>query len=620
MRPNEAEARTSSGRRSSSVSSSTSLTSHGSSGTGSQGSAGMGNRHLISANPFGYNAPVTVYEFVKMVFFVCSGIAIVRALLVFLLVLLAYLCARVATLGLDRDVGVYTAPMPRWRRLALKPVSGLSRAALFVFGFYHIEVIGSPSPEACLFTPNHVGLADLLLMYWLLLPSALSKAEAFKVPIVGTLFRGLQVIPVQRDSAEDKKRAVETIKRFADSRMHETDPDKRFPPILVFPQGTTANQDVITMFQRGAFTPGCPVQPVSLYYRWKHFNPAYIVCRKYDYYFLRHFCQFTLHARVRFLPLHMPSKEERENATLFADNVRNEIAADIHADTTEHCFEDAMLYRSALNIEEKRHKPRLFHVAKPEDKIDLGGLELKQIKDLFDPAQRAQALALKDAKVILERFVEADTDGDGFVDLPEFARAVGFDPESDQARRLFQFFDRDMSGMIDFRELLTGMATVHPFSSSKDKIRFAFELYDQDGDGLVSESELWRLWSLATESSNSQRFTKDSRQELRDLISAVRRRRSLSAAGEEASETATDGELRITLEEFQSLVARDSEVVATALSSMESRASSRDKKKSFFPFLMRRSSSSRFADAHLDGRELNSVPADAKQQSLKKDE
>mmetsp|Transcript_12434 Transcript_12434/g.20139 ORF Transcript_12434/g.20139 Transcript_12434/m.20139 type:complete len:625 (+) Transcript_12434:222-2096(+) len=562
-----------------------------------------GYRNSVS-NPFEYNAPVTVYEFAKIAIHIFSGFLFIRAILFAMLFLSAYGCAFVATIGLDREAGVYEAPLPRWRRLILKPISSIARAMLFVIGFYRIEVAGEISKEACFFTPNHVGLTDLLLMYWLLLPSALSKAEAFKVPFVGTLFRGLQVIPVQRDSAADKKRAMETIKLFAASRTNEGDPNKRFPPILVFPQGTTANQETLTMFQRGAFTPGCPVQPVSLYYPWKHFNPAFIVNRKTDYFWVRHFSQFVMHARVHFLPVHSPSEAEKKNATLFANNVRREIAEDIGANITEHCYEDAMLYRSALNVEETRHQPRLFKGVNPHEKISLEGLELRRIKDLFEHARRDRGLTLKDAKLILKQFADADKDGDGLVDLSEFARAIGFDKDSNQVKRLFNFFDRDLSGKIDFRELLTGMANVHPFSSSKDKIKFAFELFDQDGDGYVSETELWNLWNVATENTDSQRFAEESRIELRNLIETVHNRRLLADGNIRSS---SSNEIRISLEEFQDLVERDSEIVATALTSIEAETHSSESKKRFFPFLLRRTSSSKFAQ--LDGGPLDSEPA-----------
>ena len=72
------------------------------------------------------------------------------------------------------------------------------------------------------------------------------------------------------------------------------DENKRFPPLLVFPQGTTVRNDVVTQFQRGIFAQGLPVQPVALNYRGnRHFDPSYVCYRKNDWFFLRHFTQFS---------------------------------------------------------------------------------------------------------------------------------------------------------------------------------------------------------------------------------------------------------------------------------------------------------------------------------------
>lgn len=49
---------------------------------------------------------------------------------------------------------------------------------------------------------------------------------------------------------------------------------RRYPPILIFPEGTTTNGQCLIDFKRGAFVPGVPVKPVVLKYPSHHYNPA----------------------------------------------------------------------------------------------------------------------------------------------------------------------------------------------------------------------------------------------------------------------------------------------------------------------------------------------------------
>lgn len=39
-----------------------------------------------------------------------------------------------------------------------------------------------------------------------------------------------------------------------------------WPPIIIFPEGTTTNQEALISFKAGAFVPGVPVQPMTIKY------------------------------------------------------------------------------------------------------------------------------------------------------------------------------------------------------------------------------------------------------------------------------------------------------------------------------------------------------------------
>ena len=53
--------------------------------------------------------------------------------------------------------------------------------------------------------------------------------------------------------------------------------DRRFPMLMMAPEGTCGDNRCILHFRTGAFVPGVPVLPVLLKYRFKHHNPSWII-------------------------------------------------------------------------------------------------------------------------------------------------------------------------------------------------------------------------------------------------------------------------------------------------------------------------------------------------------
>ena len=90
---------------------------------------------------------------------------------------------------------------------------------------------------------------------YLILPAFLVKAEAKSVPILGRLLRGFQCVKVQRESIEARLKTRQNIQRYAESQMQPKGTPK-FPVLVIFPQGTTTDNNYVTMFQTGAFISG----------------------------------------------------------------------------------------------------------------------------------------------------------------------------------------------------------------------------------------------------------------------------------------------------------------------------------------------------------------------------
>ena len=241
-----------------------------------------------------------------------------------------------------------------------------------------------------------------LIFVYLILPAFLVKAEATSIPIMGRLLRCFQCVKVQRESLEARLKTRENIQRYAESQFLPKE-SPRFPPLVIFPQGTTTDNNYVTMFHTGAFIAGksrlrfviatttvsficlegLPVQPVAIKYKYTHFNPAYLVNRKNEYYMLRCLSQFSQSLEVTFLPVCTPTEAEKANPQLFANRVKHQIAAVLRAQETNHCYEDAKLYRCGLDIKEKQFPPRLLVPLPREARVHLHGFQMKEVKDLF---------------------------------------------------------------------------------------------------------------------------------------------------------------------------------------------------------------------------------------------
>ena len=503
-------------------------------------------------NPFEFLTPPGSYELSKLVFFVVSGLALVRVV-VFLAVLgVIYLLSTVATLGLDPKRRCQT-PFAPWRRAVMYPVQPLCRFVLLIFGFWRIKINGKLDPEACLIVANHHSLFDAVVLYWLCGPAFVAKAEVFKWPAIGKVLAGIQGIPVVRESSEGREFTKEAMQRYVSSQQ-EADAAKRFPKIAIFPQGSTSNIKVLTMWQRGAFLFGLPVQAIALDYSANlNLSLAYVVTRPKDYFVRRHLSQFVMHLEVTFLPLHRPSEAERADVTLFANNVRASVARVLGAQTTEHYFEDAKLYSKAVQM-----KPELQLLERPKksDKVSLSNFQLKELKDLFGEGNKSHGL--QDAEEALVIFSKLDKDGDGAISFGEFCEALGLSEEGEHARLLFDLMDSDKSGAISFRELVLGMALCSPDATvtTEEKARFAFDLYDANKDGLISEQELRDLLLFSKAGSNRQD------EELKRLITVF----SEKSRGRKGSRASESGEPLISWPLFLELVQEDKTIVQSVVS------------------------------------------------------
>ena len=96
-----------------------------------------------------------------------------------------------------------------------------------------------------------------------------------------------------------------------------------------------------------------------------------------------------------------------------------------------------------------------------------------------------------EVKLLWDHFCTISQSGnkDLLIDLKEFKEAVGF-RGSKYVSRMFQLFDADSDGTIDFNEFVKALSTLSDRGTLDEKLALSFLIYDADGDGKISRTEL----------------------------------------------------------------------------------------------------------------------------------
>lgn len=423
--------------------------------------------HVVRKNPFQYDTPIDTYERVKIVVMCLLGVPLLRVLLCAVILIVVVLVSNIALLGFERVDPVTHAkrPLPAWRQWLAAPVPYLTRAGLFVCGFYWISITAPrgfdrKSTMPRIVVSNHITFVDGLFLLAYLAPSIAMKAEVADIPFIGKVVQTTQPILIDRTTAAGRKHALREIAE------HIAAPD--LPPLLIFPEGTTSNQDYLTKFKVGSFTAGVPCQPVVLRYPFQHFDVSWTPGVSGIYLVLRLLCQVYSRLEVQFLEPYVPSAAEVAQPELYAENVRQVMARALGVECTNHAFEDvAMLLQVGQYAHE--HVVPLTDVGEVMSLTDLRGADVDKL---------------------VRYFVKHDLNQDGQISLDEMTQLF---PQDDPKllARLFALVDANGNGQIDFRELCMGLRALTSRHDSTDELlRFAFRLYDTDNNGVIDAHEL----------------------------------------------------------------------------------------------------------------------------------
>ena len=97
---------------------------------------------------------------------------------------------------------------------------------------------------------------------------------------------------------------------------------------------------------------------------------------------------------------------------------------------------------------------------------------------------------------IREAFDLFDTDGSQTIDAKELKvamRALGFEPNKDEIKKMIADIDKDGNGTIEFDEFLAMMTAKMGERDSREEIMKAFRLFDDDETGKISFKNLKRV-------------------------------------------------------------------------------------------------------------------------------
>ncbi|KAL2894622.1 Lysophospholipid acyltransferase LPEAT1 [Bienertia sinuspersici] len=114
-------------------------------------------------------------------------------------------------------------------------------------------------------------------------------------------------------------------------------------------EGTTTNGNFLLPFKTGAFIAGAPVLPVILKYPYQRFSPAWDSISGVRHVILL-LCQFVNYMEVMRLPVYYPSKEEKDDPKLYANNVRKLMANEGGLILSDIGLPEKRIYHAALNV------------------------------------------------------------------------------------------------------------------------------------------------------------------------------------------------------------------------------------------------------------------------------
>ncbi|VEN45569.1 unnamed protein product [Callosobruchus maculatus] len=364
----------------------------------------------VLLNPFVHRLELdTTYEKIKT--YILTVILLpIRVSLICFFVITGWIFASIGLWGLTEE------------ELRQKPLEGWRK----------VRVMGNPAPRKeapVVALAPHSSFVDSIAMVIMGGPSIVAKAETARIPFFGKLINFTQPVYVWRDDPDSRHNTIREIVQRATS-------DLDWPQILIFPEGTCTNRSCLITFKPGAFYPGVPVQPVCIRYpnrldtvTWTWEGPSALKLLWLT------LTQPYSNCEIEFLPVYYPSEEEKQDPKLFANNVRAVMAKALGIPVTDYTYNDCKLMKKAKEMN-LPFAPSLVEVRKLRNRL---GLDKNNIEETLVNS----TVTCRDCSKI---------------SYMEFVSLLNIPSNNMSAHQLFKIYDKENTGMIDFRDYLLGSA------------------------------------------------------------------------------------------------------------------------------------------------------------------
>ncbi|XP_066983434.1 lysophosphatidylcholine acyltransferase 2 isoform X2 [Macrobrachium rosenbergii] len=415
-------------------------------------------------NPFVHRLELnTAYDKFKLVFMSVFVVPL-RVIGIMFCLLVAYVLASSGLYGLSRQ-DLADRPMSGWRRNIRWYMGLCGRMMMRCFAFQWVRIKGRMATRAeapIIIVGPHSSFLDAIAVFWSNVPCLVNRIENLQLPLFGKYIDYTQPVYVWREDTNSRQNTIQEIKRRAMS-------DEDWPQVMIFPEGTCTNRSCLITFKPGAFYPGVPVQPVIIRYNnrtdsftWTWDGPGALKMLWVT------LCQFHNYVELEYLPVYTPNEEEKMDAKLFANNVRQVMADALGVPVADYTYDDCRLMQKA-KLKNLPYQTGLIEFQKLRHRL---GLNLKNVEE-----------------ELLSQYADIAI-SNGQITLQDFAKYLGI-PESEPALiDLFKLYDKDNSGTIDFREYLIGYCQYSQPANTEDTLKLAFKLFDRGGKGRILLDDL----------------------------------------------------------------------------------------------------------------------------------
>jgi len=414
------------------------------------------------ANPFSDSQARNFYDTFKTWSFTITLLGPLRFLMMVIILMFGTILSVVVTFNQPVDKPLNKTYL---RQKGIDLLRFMIRMLLFVGGFFYIPInydeLSDLKNARCIVC-NHFSAWDSIILLSIMECSPIVKAELLQTPLLGHVLRALQSVGVERVSDNGKHQALHNI----EIRMKDT----RYPPVLIFPQGTTCFHAFMTMWKTGAFTPGLPTQPIVIKYENEYSsldlthgntsNSMYKAC-----------CQFINYSHVDVLPMYYPTQEEISNPTLYAKSLREIVADHLGILLTDHSYEDYLLHCAAKNT-----------------KINADHLITYKISEILG---LHYTLVLKSFKI----FCSYDKDKNGYYTCKNLYDFFCIEKTNDKRFKhminvIFRFADTNQNGKLEVEEFMSLLACMMCSKNVEYMISLLFQCLDFDESGTINKNYL----------------------------------------------------------------------------------------------------------------------------------